>query len=104
MTVIIPKKVYQTIVAASVRYANARIPEDDWLEVYGIFIGKIEGEDVLISAAPPITHQVKREEDVIDKVFCLMKIMFLLQKLRTKHLSVMNGLLVGGIPIPDLKL
>ncbi|MFX0141478.1 MAG: hypothetical protein ACFFDN_48015 [Candidatus Hodarchaeota archaeon] len=69
MTVIIPKKVYQTIVAASVRYANARIPEDDWLEVYGIFIGKIEGENVLLSAAPPITHQVKREEDVIDKVF-----------------------------------
>jgi proteasome lid subunit RPN8/RPN11 len=69
MTVIIPKKVYQTIVAAAVRYANARIPEDDWLEVYGIFIGKNSGDDVFIAAAHPITHQVKRKEDVIDKVF-----------------------------------
>ncbi|KKK67369.1 hypothetical protein LCGC14_2954750, partial [marine sediment metagenome] len=33
MTVIIPKEVYLTIVAATVRYANARIPRDDWLEV-----------------------------------------------------------------------
>ncbi len=69
MTVIIPQKVYKTIVAAGVRYANTKIPEDDWLEVYGIFIGKISGEDILISSAPPITHQVKRKEDIIDKIF-----------------------------------
>jgi len=69
MTVIIPKKEYQTIVAAAVRFANTRIPEDDWLEVYGIFIGNIEGEDVIVSKAYPITHQEKKPEDIIDKVY-----------------------------------
>ncbi|MFX1313144.1 MAG: hypothetical protein ACFFHD_11110 [Promethearchaeota archaeon] len=68
MTIIIPKKAYKAIVAASVRFANAKIPKDDWLEVYGIFIGKNSGDNVIISAAHPITHQVKRKEDVIDKV------------------------------------
>ena len=68
MTIIIPKKVYQTIVAAAIRFANVKIPEDDWLEVYGVFIGKNEGEDVIISQAFPICHQVKNPEDVIDKV------------------------------------
>ena len=45
MTIIIPKKVYLTIVAASVRFANQKIPKDDWLEVSGVFIGKNEGDD-----------------------------------------------------------
>jgi len=69
MTVIIPKEVYKTIVAAAVRFANTRMPEDDWLEVYGIFIGNIEGDDVKISEAYPITHQEKNPEDIIDKVY-----------------------------------
>jgi len=69
MTVIIPKEVYSTIVAASVRFANKRMNRDDWLEVYGIFIGKNEGNDVLVSAAYPITHQERRPEDVIDRVY-----------------------------------
>jgi proteasome lid subunit RPN8/RPN11 len=69
MTVIIPKKAYKTIVASSVRYANTRFPEDDWLEVYGIFTGKIEDDDVIISSAYPITHQEKKPEDIIDKVY-----------------------------------
>ncbi|MBY9005890.1 MAG: hypothetical protein KGD63_03945 [Candidatus Lokiarchaeota archaeon] len=69
MTIIIPKKVYLTIVAAAVRYANKRISDDDWLEVYGVFIGKNEGNNVIISQAYPITHQVKNPEDVIDKVY-----------------------------------
>lgn len=69
IVIIIPKKVYLTIVAAAVRFANRKINLDDWLEVYGIFIGKNSGEDVIISLAIPITHQVKRKEDVIDKVF-----------------------------------
>ncbi len=69
MTVIIPKKVYQTIVAAVVRFANVKIPFDDWLEVYGVFIGKNEGNDVIISQAFPICHQEKNPEDVIDKVY-----------------------------------
>lgn len=69
MTVIIPKKTYQTIVASSVRYANARINQDDWLEAYGVLIGKNEGKNVIISKAYPITHQVKKAEDIIDKVY-----------------------------------
>jgi proteasome lid subunit RPN8/RPN11 len=69
MTVIIPKQVYQTIVAASVRFANTRILKDDWLEVYGTFIGKVEEDNVIISKAYPITHQEKKPEDIIDKVY-----------------------------------
>ena len=44
MTIIIPKKVYLSVVAAAVRFANTRIPKDDWLEVSGIFTGRNEGE------------------------------------------------------------
>jgi len=69
MTVKIPKDAYKTIVAASVRFANKRFPEDDWMEVYGVLIGKNEGSDVIISKAHPITHQEKRPEDIIDKVY-----------------------------------
>ena len=67
MTVIIPKKVYLTIVAASVRYANQKITKDDWLEVSGIFIGKNEGDDVFISEAYPIMHQELDKDAVIDQ-------------------------------------
>ena len=67
MTVIISKEVYHTIVAATVRFANQKIPKDDWLEVSGIFIGKNEGEDVIISKAYPIMHQELDKNAVIDQ-------------------------------------
>lgn len=67
MTVIIPKKVYLTIIAASVRFANNRIPKDDWLEVSGIFIGKNEGDNVKITKAYPIMHQILDKDAVIDQ-------------------------------------
>lgn len=67
MTVIIPKKVYLTIVAAAVRFANARIPKDDWLEVSGIFTGRNEGDNVIISAVYPIMHQKLDKDAVIDQ-------------------------------------
>ncbi|MFX0042603.1 MAG: hypothetical protein ACFE8L_06810 [Candidatus Hodarchaeota archaeon] len=67
MVVIIPKKAYLTIVAASVRFANQKIPKDDWLEVSGVFIGKNEGDDVIISAAYPIMHQKLDKNAVIDQ-------------------------------------
>ncbi len=67
MTVIIPKKVYLTFVAASVRFANARIPKDDWLEVSGIFTGRNEGDDVIISETFPIMHQELDKDAVIDQ-------------------------------------
>ncbi|MFX1599504.1 MAG: hypothetical protein ACFFB6_02790 [Promethearchaeota archaeon] len=67
MTVIIPKKVYLTLVAAAVRFANARIPKDDWLEVSGIFTGRNEGTDVIITEAYPIMHQELDKDAVIDQ-------------------------------------
>ncbi len=67
MAVIIPKKVYLTVVAAAVRFANTRIPKDDWLEVSGIFTGKNEGDDVKISEAYPIMHQKLDRDAVIDQ-------------------------------------
>jgi proteasome lid subunit RPN8/RPN11 len=67
MTVIIPKETYYTIVAACVRFANQRIPRDDWLEVSGIFIGKNEGDDVIITEAYPIMHQELDKDAVIDQ-------------------------------------
>lgn len=67
MTVLIPKDVYLTIVAACVRQANRRIDKDDWLEVSGIFIGKNEGNDVNITKAYPIMHQELDKDAVIDQ-------------------------------------
>ncbi len=67
MVVIIPKKVYLTIVAATVRFANQKILKDDWLEVSGVFIGKNEGDDIMIAAAYPIMHQKLDKDAVIDQ-------------------------------------
>jgi len=67
MTVIIPKVAYNTIVAATVRFANQKIPRDDWLEVSGIFIGKNEGDDVIITETYPIMHQELDRDAVIDQ-------------------------------------
>jgi len=63
----IPKEVYLTIVAAAVRFANARIPKEEWLEVSGIFIGRNEGDDVIVSATYPIMHQELDKDAVIDQ-------------------------------------
>jgi proteasome lid subunit RPN8/RPN11 len=67
MTVIIPKDVYWTTVAACVRFASKRINKDDWLEVSGIFIGKNEGDDVYITKSYPIMHQELDKDAVIDQ-------------------------------------
>lgn len=67
MTVIIPKHVYLMIVAASIRFANQKIPQEDWLEVSGIFIGKNDGNDVIIKEAYPIMHQELDKNAVIDQ-------------------------------------
>jgi len=60
MTVIIPKEVYFTVVAACVRFANRKRPKEDWKEVSGIFTGKFieneNGKDLYISACYPIMH------------------------------------------------
>jgi len=67
LVVIIPKKVYLKIVAAAVRFANARIPKDEWLEVSGIFTGRNQGDDVIISEVYPIMHQELDKDAVIDQ-------------------------------------
>lgn len=68
MTVIIPKDVYLTIVASSVRYASAKIPQDDWLEVSGVLIGETDKKDnVILSEAYPIMHQELDKDAVIDQ-------------------------------------
>ncbi|MHA1149871.1 MAG: hypothetical protein ACTSR8_16670 [Promethearchaeota archaeon] len=71
MTVIIPKKAYFTIIAACVRYANQKINKEKWLEVSGIFIGKNVGkkkkQDVLITEAYPIMHEIYDPDAIIDK-------------------------------------
>ncbi|MFX0040677.1 MAG: hypothetical protein ACFFAA_09395 [Promethearchaeota archaeon] len=67
MTVIINKKAYLSIVAASVRFANTRIPKDDWLEVSGIFTGRNDGDNVIISETFPIMHQELDKDAVIDQ-------------------------------------
>ncbi len=67
MVIIIPKQCYLAVVAAAVRFANARIPKDDWLEVSGIFIGKNKGDDVIITETYPIMHQELDKDAVIDQ-------------------------------------
>ncbi|MFX1389753.1 MAG: hypothetical protein ACFE9Z_06820 [Promethearchaeota archaeon] len=67
MTVILSKKVYLTVVAASVRFANVRISKDDWLEVSGIFTGRNDGDNVIITEAFPIMHQELDKDAVIDQ-------------------------------------
>ncbi len=67
MVVIIPKKVYMSVVAAAVRFANTRIPKDDWLEISGIFTGRNEGDDVIVTQAYNIMHQELDRNAVIDQ-------------------------------------
>jgi proteasome lid subunit RPN8/RPN11 len=54
-----------------VRFANQRIPEDEWLEVSGVLIGKNEGKKkkakVILSEAYPIMHQELDKNAVIDQ-------------------------------------
>ncbi|TFF95226.1 MAG: hypothetical protein EU544_03190 [Promethearchaeota archaeon] len=71
MSVIIPKKAYYTIVAASVRFANQKIPQEEWLEASGVFVGKNVGkkkkQKVIISEAYPIMHEEYDPEAIVDK-------------------------------------
>lgn len=67
MTVIIPKQAYWSIVAACVRFANQRIPKDEWVEASGIFLGKNEGNDVIITGSYPIMHEHFDPNAIIDK-------------------------------------
>ncbi|MHA1612212.1 MAG: hypothetical protein ACTSVZ_10960 [Promethearchaeota archaeon] len=52
--------IYKTIIATTTRYANMRIPEDEWAEVYGLLYGYNDGDDVIITEAIPFTHTKKQ--------------------------------------------
>ncbi|HEY0087848.1 MAG TPA: hypothetical protein VGB37_03335 [Candidatus Lokiarchaeia archaeon] len=71
MSLILSKKAYFAIIAASVRYSNQMIPKEQWLEANGILIGKNEGNGdkakVIVSEAPPIMHQLYDKDAIIDK-------------------------------------
>ncbi|MHA1271143.1 MAG: Mov34/MPN/PAD-1 family protein [Candidatus Helarchaeota archaeon] len=47
---------YETIVLHASRFANVKIPMDSWKEIYGFLIGKIEGEDVVVTRCAPMAH------------------------------------------------
>ncbi len=72
MSIIITKETYFTIIAGATRYANQKIPFDDWIEAYGIFTGKIEGKKkdtkLIITDAIPIMHQEKNPDDIVDRL------------------------------------
>jgi proteasome lid subunit RPN8/RPN11 len=53
-------EIYKTIIATTTRYANTRIAEENWAEVYGLLYGYIEGDDVIITEAIPFTHTKKQ--------------------------------------------
>lgn len=73
--VILNLEIYKTVIASTVRYANATIPEKDWAEVYGLLYGYVENDNAIITAAVPFTHtqKVRRilsvefsEQDYVD--------------------------------------
>jgi len=53
-------EIYKTIIATTVRYANVKIPEEKWAEVYGLLYGYIDGDDVIVTEAIPFTHTKKQ--------------------------------------------
>ena len=60
--VILDKAIYRLIIASCTRFANARIPEDDWGEIYGILIGYIDRQkNIIITEAYPITHTMQKQ-------------------------------------------
>jgi len=53
-------EIYKTIIATTVRYANVKIPEEEWAEVYGLLYGYIKDDDVIVTEAIPFTHTKKQ--------------------------------------------
>ncbi|MHA1683600.1 MAG: hypothetical protein ACTSUE_21860 [Promethearchaeota archaeon] len=53
--VILKAEALKTIILFAKRYANEKIPEYEWKEVYGFLIGRIVGENVHVDKAVPMT-------------------------------------------------
>lgn len=54
--VIVKSGAYQKMLLHVLRYASNTLPRDEWVEVMGMCIGKIEGDDVVVYDAVPISH------------------------------------------------
>ncbi|MBD3229075.1 MAG: hypothetical protein GF329_12880 [Candidatus Lokiarchaeota archaeon] len=49
-------KAYQSIILHACRFANVKIPMDNWKEIYGFMIGTTEGNDVIVKSCVPMAH------------------------------------------------
>jgi len=54
--VILKAEAYKKILLHCTRFANYKIPRNEWKEVYGFLTGKIENGDVICNDAVPMTH------------------------------------------------
>ncbi|NVM30596.1 MAG: Mov34/MPN/PAD-1 family protein [Candidatus Helarchaeota archaeon] len=55
-TVIIQFQAYKDIVLHSTRFANPGINQNQWREVYGFLVGKIDDTNVIVHEAVPMVH------------------------------------------------
>lgn len=46
---------FKSIILFAKRYASENIPEHEWKEVYGFLVGRVQGDDVRVDAATPMT-------------------------------------------------
>ncbi len=58
---------YETIVLHACRFANEKIPMDNWKEIYGFLIGRIEGDDVIVTRCVPMAHGSSVEVEFTDE-------------------------------------
>ncbi|MHA1269366.1 MAG: tetratricopeptide repeat protein [Candidatus Helarchaeota archaeon] len=63
----IRSKVFKMITIHALFYANRNIPRADWKEIYGLLIGRIDGDDVYITDAIPITSGSKYEVEFAEE-------------------------------------
>ncbi len=47
-------KIYEDILIHGLTFANPKMPTSEYKEVYGLIVGKIEGDDIIISEVVPI--------------------------------------------------
>ncbi|MHA1231839.1 MAG: tetratricopeptide repeat protein [Candidatus Helarchaeota archaeon] len=65
--IIIREKVYRMIALHALFYANREIPRSEWKEIYGLLVGRLDGDDVYITDAIPITSGTKYEVKFEDE-------------------------------------
>ncbi|MFX1593074.1 MAG: hypothetical protein ACFFCL_10300 [Promethearchaeota archaeon] len=66
--VILTKNVYLTIIASAVRFANHKIPLEEWSIVKGVFAGINVENNLIITKAYPMMHQnINKSENLSDE-------------------------------------